>query len=103
MAGHRIAAGFAAGVLIKMLCGGRCFDMCAYRAICRPTLLALGMREMTYGRNLEMQMRMARSARSRTASHVLGKNPKSRATLGVDQSRTSFYADDRNGQEGSIA
>jgi hypothetical protein len=30
------------------------------RAIRRQTLLALGMREMTYGWNLEMQMRVAR-------------------------------------------
>ena len=35
--------------------------MCAYRAIRRDTLLALGMRELTYGWNLEMQMRVARS------------------------------------------
>jgi hypothetical protein len=35
--------------------------MCAFRAIRRDTLLALGMREMTYGWNLEMQMRVARA------------------------------------------
>ena len=35
--------------------------MCAFRAIRRETLLALGMREMTYGWNLEMQMRAARA------------------------------------------
>jgi len=35
--------------------------MCALRAIRRDTLLALNMREMTYGWNLEMQMRAARS------------------------------------------
>ena len=35
--------------------------MCAYRAIGRDTLLALGMREMTYGWNLEMQMKAARA------------------------------------------
>ena len=34
--------------------------MCAFRAIRRDTLLALGMREETYGWNLEMQMRAAR-------------------------------------------
>jgi glycosyltransferase involved in cell wall biosynthesis len=61
MAGHQIAAGFAAGVLIKVLYGVRYTDMCAFRAIRRPTLLALGMREMTYGWNLEMQMRVARA------------------------------------------
>ena len=35
--------------------------MCAFRAIRRDALLALGMREMTYGWNLEMQMRVARA------------------------------------------
>jgi glycosyltransferase involved in cell wall biosynthesis len=61
MAGHQIAAGFAAGVLIKALYGVRYTDMCAFRAIRRSTLLALGMREMTYGWNLEMQLRVARA------------------------------------------
>jgi glycosyltransferase involved in cell wall biosynthesis len=61
MAGHQIAAGFAVGALIKVLYGVRYTDMCAYRAIRRPTLLALGMREMTYGWNLEMQLRVARA------------------------------------------
>jgi hypothetical protein len=36
-------------------------DMCAFRAIRRDRLLALGMREMTYGWNIEMQMRAARA------------------------------------------
>jgi hypothetical protein len=35
--------------------------MCTYRAIRRDTLLALGMPELTYGWNLEMQMRVARA------------------------------------------
>jgi hypothetical protein len=35
--------------------------MCAFRAIRRDTLLMLGMRELTYGWNLEMQMRAARA------------------------------------------
>jgi hypothetical protein len=34
--------------------------MCALRAIRREALLRLGMREMSYGWNLEMQMRAAR-------------------------------------------
>ena len=34
--------------------------MCALRAIRRDALMRLGMREMTYGWNLEMQMRAAR-------------------------------------------
>ena len=61
MAGHQILAGLAAGALIGLLYGVRYTDMCAYRAMRRDTLLRLGMRELTYGWNLEMQMRVARS------------------------------------------
>jgi glycosyltransferase involved in cell wall biosynthesis len=61
MAGHQILAGLVAGWLTKLLYGVRYTDMCALRAIRRDTLLALGMREMTYGWNLEMQMRVARA------------------------------------------
>jgi hypothetical protein len=35
--------------------------MCAFRAIRRADLLALGMTELTYGWNIEMQMRAAAS------------------------------------------
>ncbi len=61
MAWHQIAAGFVAGWLTKLLYGVRYTDMCAFRAIRRDTLFALGMRELTYGWNLEMQMRVARA------------------------------------------
>jgi glycosyltransferase involved in cell wall biosynthesis len=61
MAWHQIAAGLIAGRLTKLLYGVRYTDMCAFRAIRRETLLALGMRERTYGWNLEMQMRVARA------------------------------------------
>ncbi len=61
MAGHQILAGLAAGALIGVLYGVRYTDMCAYRAMRRDTLLSLGMRELTYGWNLEMQMRVARA------------------------------------------
>ena len=61
MASHQLLAGLAAGALIGLLYGVRYTDMCAYRAIRRKTLLALGMRELTYGWNLEMQMRAART------------------------------------------
>jgi hypothetical protein len=60
-AGHPLAAGLVAGALIWLLYGMRYTDMCAYRAIRRNALLALGMRELTYGWNLEMQMRVARA------------------------------------------
>jgi glycosyltransferase involved in cell wall biosynthesis len=61
MAWHQLLAGRVAGVLTRLLYGVRYTDMCAYRAIRRDTLLALGMRELTYGWNLEMQMRVARA------------------------------------------
>jgi glycosyltransferase involved in cell wall biosynthesis len=62
MAWHQIVAGLIAGWLTKLLYGVRYTDMCAFRAIRRDTLLALGMRELTYGWNLEMQMRVARAS-----------------------------------------
>ena len=59
MAWHQVAAGRFAGALLRVLYGVRYTDMCALRAIRRDALLALGMRELTYGWNLEMQMRAA--------------------------------------------
>jgi glycosyltransferase involved in cell wall biosynthesis len=61
MAWHQLAAGYIAGALTRFLYGVRYTDMCAFRAIRRETLLKLGMRELTYGWNLEMQMRVARA------------------------------------------
>ena len=46
---------------MRLLYGVRYTDMCAFRAIRRDALLGLGMREMTYGWNIEMQMRAARA------------------------------------------
>ena len=60
MGWHQVAAGHAFGVAIRLLYRTRYTDMCAFRAIGRETLLALRMREMTYGWNLEMQMKAAR-------------------------------------------
>lgn len=57
---HQILAGHIIGWLTKLLYGVRYTDMCAFRAIRRDVLLGLGMRELTYGWNLEMQMRVAR-------------------------------------------
>jgi glycosyltransferase involved in cell wall biosynthesis len=59
MAWHQLAAGLLAGLGMRLLYGVRYTDMCAFRAIRRDTLLTLGMREMTYGWNIEMQMRAA--------------------------------------------
>ncbi len=61
MAAHQLVAGHLAGFLTRLLYGVRYTDMCALRAIRRGTLLDLGMRELTYGWNLEMQMRAARA------------------------------------------
>ena len=61
MAGHQILAGILMGGLIRLLYGVHYTDMAAFRAIRRTTLFQLGMREMTYGWNLEMQMRAARA------------------------------------------
>jgi glycosyltransferase involved in cell wall biosynthesis len=60
MAWHQLASGRAIGAMVGLLYGFRYTDMCAFRAIRRDALLSLGMREMTYGWNLEMQMKAAR-------------------------------------------
>jgi glycosyltransferase involved in cell wall biosynthesis len=56
---HQIGAGLALGYAMRLVHGVRYTDMCAFRAIRRSSLMALGMREMTYGWNIEMQMRAA--------------------------------------------
>ncbi|HEY6257510.1 MAG TPA: glycosyltransferase family 2 protein [Xanthobacteraceae bacterium] len=61
IAWHQIAAGTLAGYATQLLYGVRYTDMCAFRAIRRQALLDLGMREMTYGWNIEMQMRAAQA------------------------------------------
>jgi glycosyltransferase involved in cell wall biosynthesis len=58
---HQVLAGRVAGLGMGVLYGMRYSDMCAYRAIRKETLRRLGMREMTYGWNIEMQMKAARS------------------------------------------
>ena len=57
---HQVLAGEMAGRLMGLLYGVRYTDMCALRAISRDTLATLGMTEMTYGWNIEMQMKAAR-------------------------------------------
>ena len=61
MAWHQLAAGWVIGYLVGLTCGFRYSDMCAFRAMGRDTLFGLDMREMTYGWNLEMQMKAARA------------------------------------------
>jgi glycosyltransferase involved in cell wall biosynthesis len=58
---HQALAGRAIGAAIGLVYGVRYSDMCAFRAIRTTMLESLGMREMTYGWNLEMQMRAARA------------------------------------------
>jgi glycosyltransferase involved in cell wall biosynthesis len=60
MSWHQVLAGRLAGWLISALYGVRYTDMCAFRAISREALARLDMREMTYGWNIEMQMKAAR-------------------------------------------
>jgi glycosyltransferase involved in cell wall biosynthesis len=61
MAAHQVLAGRAIGAMVGLAYGVRFTDMCAFRAIRAEALRRLGMREMTYGWNLEMQMRAARA------------------------------------------
>jgi len=56
---QQLFAGRAAGLFVFALYGTRYTDMCPFRAIRRDALVRLGMREETYGWNLEMQMRAA--------------------------------------------
>ncbi len=58
---QQVFAGRAAGLFLRALYGVRYTDMCPFRAIRREMLESLGMREQTYGWNLEMQMRSARA------------------------------------------
>jgi glycosyltransferase involved in cell wall biosynthesis len=56
----QIFAGWMAGILIRLRYGIRYTDMGPFRVISRAALRRLGMSEMTYGWNLEMQMKAAR-------------------------------------------
>src|SRR5215472_3854055 len=58
---HQVLAGYGVGALTRVLYGVAYSDMCAFRAVRRTALEQLGMREMTYGWNLEMQMKAARA------------------------------------------
>jgi len=62
MNAQQVFAGYLAGFLIRALYGVRYTDMSPFRAIRRDALQKLAMREETYGWNLEMQMKAARSA-----------------------------------------
>lgn len=58
--GHQqVVAGYLSGFLCRLVYGVSYTDMGPFRAIRRDQLNRLGMREQTYGWNLEMQMRAA--------------------------------------------
>jgi glycosyltransferase involved in cell wall biosynthesis len=59
---QQVLSGRIVGIILQFLYGVRYTDMCPFRAIRRDALERLGMREQTYGWNLEMQMRAARAA-----------------------------------------
>jgi len=61
MGAHQALAGRAIGAAVGLIYGVYFTDMCAFRAIRAAALQRLRMREMTYGWNLEMQMRAARA------------------------------------------
>jgi glycosyltransferase involved in cell wall biosynthesis len=58
---QQVLSGRIAGLILRVLYGVRYTDMCPFRAIRRDALAKLDMREKTYGWNLEMQMKAARS------------------------------------------
>ncbi len=64
MTPQQVLAGWLAGLLLRITYGVRYTDMSPFRALRAERLRALGMSEMTYGWNLEMQMRVA-AARDR--------------------------------------
>ena len=61
MNAQQVFAGHLAGWLMRALYGVKYTDMCPFRALRTDTLARLGMREETYGWNLEMQMRAAQN------------------------------------------
>jgi hypothetical protein len=61
MTGLQVWSGRLIGLVLWARYGVRYTDMSPFRAIRRAALARLGMREMTYGWNLEMQMRAARA------------------------------------------
>ncbi len=61
MGAHQVLAGELIGLALGVLGGVRYSDMCAFRAIGASDFARLGMQEMTYGWNLEMQIRAPRA------------------------------------------
>ena len=61
MLSSQVFAAHLISVLVRVLYGFRYTDMAAFRAIRRPALEAMHMREMTFGWNLEMQIKAVRN------------------------------------------
>jgi glycosyltransferase involved in cell wall biosynthesis len=59
LAPQQIVVGHIGGVLLRLVYGARFTDLSPFRAIRRADLTHLGMKEETYGWNLEMLMRVA--------------------------------------------
>jgi hypothetical protein len=59
MTPQQLVAGRLAGALMRLVYGVRFTDMSPFRAMRTAQLRGLGMGELTYGWNLEMQMRVA--------------------------------------------
>jgi glycosyltransferase involved in cell wall biosynthesis len=59
MLGSQVFAGWLVGVLLRLVGKGNYTDMGPFRAIRRTSLKQLHMSEMTYGWNLEMQIKAA--------------------------------------------
>jgi glycosyltransferase involved in cell wall biosynthesis len=59
LAPQQIVAGHIGGLLLRLVYGARFTDLSPFRAIRRDDLARLGMKEETYGWNLEMLMRVA--------------------------------------------
>jgi len=57
MNGAQVFAAHLIGWMVRVLYGFRYTDMCAFRAIKRETVERMQMREMTFGWNLEMQIK----------------------------------------------
>jgi len=64
MGAHQIFAGRLIGAAVGLMTGVRYRDMCAFRALRLADLRRLGMRDMGYGWNLEMQIRAPRAGLS---------------------------------------
>ena len=59
LAPQQLLAGHVGGLLLRLVYGARFTDLSPFRAIRRDALKGLGMKEETFGRNLEMLMRVA--------------------------------------------